>query len=175
LFLLAPLFPVVRSDYFFLLLPYAAVMAAAGADYCARTNVSDKVPVVAILAIVAAVHGAVMVFSPLAGTNNRGDLEKLRYVIETTSQNATIVSSWTPGIAFRRPAFFYYSLHDEIVRVMPPEARSRLEDTLFGGRSPPELVEVDKAFRDNFPDYARRIGTQYTATGVGTLWRRTRR
>ena len=75
-------------------------------------------------------------------------------------------------MAFRRPAFFYFSLHPEIRSVVPQSEWRTLEPGLRSGRIAPELVEMDAAMRAMPPEIVRALEADWAPTGTGNLWRR---
>jgi hypothetical protein len=169
--LLVPFFPVAYYEYFFLLMPYIAVFAGAGADCLVKDVVSRKVPIAACLGLIVAIHGALILIHGFV-PGNYPELDKLRYVIEKTSPGSAVLSSWTPGIAFRKLGFFYYSLHSEIVHIIPNEDREKLKQIILDHKTSPELVEIDEAFKTGFPELLPILESRYSPTGVGTLWRK---
>jgi 4-amino-4-deoxy-L-arabinose transferase-like glycosyltransferase len=112
--LFMPVFPVVLLQYIFLMLPYVAILGGVGAAFAIRTIVVPKLEILQsammMLPLAIALHGISLVGHEWNQPNNE-TLKALRYVVEQTTPNATVMPAWTPGIAFRRPAFFYFSLH----------------------------------------------------------------
>jgi hypothetical protein len=162
--------PVVMRQYYFLMLPFLAVLAGLALAWGARRARAARIATAGLVVALAA-SGGRHVWSEIQ-SRDREALAKLAYVVEETPPDATVLGAWSPGIAFRRPAFFYGSLHREIRQVVSAEEWAELLAGLESGRIAPELVEMDKHMR-RVPDaIVRHLEEHYAPTGVGTLWRR---
>jgi hypothetical protein len=165
--------PIAQQQYFFLMLPYVAIiggwMAVRLVDKAASRWPGQRLlPAAAVL--LAMVYAA----SHLAGafaTPDRMALDKVRYLTEHTPPQSTVLAGWSPGVAFRRPAFFYTVLHNEIRYFIPPVVFQHLIGDLRAGRNRPEVIDFDDDLRA-VPGLAAYVAEAYTPTGVSTLWRR---
>lgn len=171
--LFMPVFPAVQLQYIFLILPYAAVLGGVGAAFAIRTFVAPRRKIVQLammmppLAI--ALHGI-----SLMGviSDNKETLAALRYIVERTTPDATVMPAWTPGIAFRKPAFFYFSLHPEIRFIIPEKAYAKLLEGLRSGDVAPEVIEMDDNMKKMPPEIVGILKMDWKPTGIGNLWRR---
>jgi len=165
--------PIAQQQYFLLMLPYAAIvggwMAIRLVDRAAlRWPAQRFVPAAGI------VVGMVYAACHLAAAFARPDvvaLDKVRYLTTQTSPDSTVLAGWSPGVAFRRPAFFYTVLHNEIRYFIPSAALANVIAEWRAGRNRPEIVDFDDDVRA-VPGLAAYVAEAYAPTGVSTLWRR---
>jgi hypothetical protein len=171
---LMPLFPVVQPQYLFLWLPYAAILGGIGAafaiDRIGRTPVLRALTA-SLIGGAIALHGVLAIKTQSTAYETEA-FDKLRYTVEQTPADANILRAWSPGMAFRRPAFFYFSLNPEIRAVVPTRDWVALEAGLRNGRVAPELVEMDDAMRAMPPGIVRALEDGWGPTGTGNMWRR---
>ncbi len=171
---LMPLFPVVQPQYLFLWLPYATILGGIGAAF-AIDRMGDTPALRAVTAslIVGAIalHGALAIKTQSTAYETEA-VDKLRYTVEATAPDARILRAWSPGMAFRRPAFFYFSLNPEIRAVVPQRDWVALEAGLRNDRVAPELIEMDDAMRAMPPGIVRALEDGWAPTGTGNIWRR---
>jgi hypothetical protein len=182
LFALAPLasllaglavVPIALAQYYFLALPFLSVFSGlALATAAARPRGRLGAAAAALLALAVAGSGARHVERARREPRGADVLAKLEYVVTQTPASASVLSSWSPGLIYRRPAFFYWSLHREIRRVIPPAEYEELRAGLESGRISPELVEMDKHMLRLPEPIVRHLEAHYAPVGVGTLWRR---
>jgi uncharacterized membrane protein len=171
---LMPIFPVVQQQYAFLLLPYIAVLGGLGAATIIRAigtppNLFVR-PSIVLFALLLA-HG-LLVIKTQRDARDEDALNRLRYVVEKTPARATVLRSWSAGVAFRPPAFRYFSLHDEIRAVIPKPEMDALAGDLRSGKVAPEIIEMDKAMADMPPEILTQLKAGWAPVGVGQLWRR---
>jgi hypothetical protein len=165
--------PIAQQQYFLLMLPYAAIvggwMAIRLVDQSALRWPGQRfVPAAGIFICMAyaAFH--------LGAAFARPDviaLDKVRYLTTQTSPESTVLAGWSPGVAFRRPAFFYSVLHNEIRYFVPSVAFEHLIDDWRADRNRPEIIDFDDDVRA-VPGLAAYVAEAYAPTGVSTLWRR---
>jgi 4-amino-4-deoxy-L-arabinose transferase-like glycosyltransferase len=161
--------PNAQRQYYALLLPFAACGGGVALAAVAGIGGRARLPMMltAVLAATAAAHLATAWRKP-----DRFALRKLAYVVTHTPPDATVLMSWTPGLAFRRPAFFYPYINDDTLSIIPPEAFAALGRDLRAGTVRPALVEFDHdmlALPDDVIDY---VVANYRPTGYPHLWRR---
>lgn len=148
---LMPLFPVVQRQYIFDFLPFMAVVAGFGVDRIlaesgpSRLLTQQQTLAAAVLLAVLAVHGAALVHEEYRRGDNRGQLAKLTYVVEKSPPEALVLRGWSAGVAFRKPAFRYFSLNSEIQAIIPARELDALEEGLRSGAVEPEFVEMDSS------------------------------
>ncbi len=171
---LMPFFPVVQQQYAFLLLPYIAVLGGLGAATIIRAigpapSVFGRPSVILFLLLSA--HG-LLVIKTQRDARDADAMNRLRYLVETTPPHATVLRSWSAGVAFRPPAFRYFSLHDEIRAVIPRTEMEALAVGIRSGKVAPEIIEMDKAMGAMPPEILTQLKAGWAPTGVGQLWRR---
>lgn len=168
-----PLFPVVQQQYLFLWLPYAAILGGVGAAFAINriggTPALRAVTAVLIVGVIA-LHGFLVIKTQSTAYETEA-FDKLRYTVEQTPRDATILRAWSPGMAFRRPAFFYFSLNPEIRAVVPQRDWDALKADLSSGHIAPELVEMDDAMRAMPPGIVKALEDGWAPTGTGNIWR----
>ena len=164
--------PVVQEQYFLMALPYAAITAGWAAVHIHRRLHSPLLR--------ACVTGFVLLLLATTARNlhtafYRNDAEtraKLAHLLATTPPDATVMAGWSTGIAFRRPAWFYFFLHAEVQAHIPPQAYDALAEALRGGQIQPAVIDLDPAMSELPPAVLQAIHQQYEPSGVATLLRR---
>lgn len=170
-----PLMPVAQQQYYFLFLPFAALFAGMAAAEISRVladRLSPLNPAVLILPAIVAGYGVWNLAREVTVARKAETMAKLTYLVERTSPQDTVLSSWSPGIAFRRPAFFYFSLHEEILDIIPAGRYRELLDGLRTGLVRPEIIDFDERLAKLPPAILSQLRQDYEPTGVDTLWRR---
>lgn len=167
--------PAPYEQYLFLMLPIAAIPAGIAADALLRT-VSHHAAAWIGGAAIGVVLATVVTFNLDAALHRpeHAAMEKLEYIVTQTPPDATIMGGWSTGVAFRKPAFFYWFLHSELRAQLPPAVWQAMGVALRDGTVRPEIVDFDEDIRQlpaGVPDIIR---SEYTPTGVRTLWRRRR-
>jgi hypothetical protein len=171
---LMPLFPVVQPQYLFLWLPYAAILGGIGTGVvaeCIGNTPALRAMTTSVILGAIALHG-VLVIKTQSTAYETEAFDKLRYTVKQTPPDAKILRAWSPGMAFRRPAFYYFSLNPEIRAVVPQRDWVTLEAGLRNGQIAPELVEMDDAMRAMPPGIVRALEDRWAPTGTGNIWRR---
>lgn len=165
--------PVVQKQYIFMLLPFAAVCGSIAIQNLLQAMKSKWVMPIGIAVLL------VMVLLSTARNLElsfyRRDAEtraKLAFLLRTVPFDGAVLGSWSPGIAFRRPAWFYFFLHGEIQSMIPAEAYQKLADDLHTGAIRPALVDFDHFMADLPPGVVAEIKHLYRPTGVADLQRR---
>ncbi len=174
--LFMPVFPIVQRQYIFLFLPYAAILGGIGMTFVTRTLVWPEHKIlqpVVVLFLVVVLHGVSLAnFEKNALGRNNVALETLRYVVEQTPPNATVMRAWSAGVAFRRPAYFYFSLNSEIRHLIPDTSFAELRDGLRSGSIAPAVIEMDQDMEDMPKEIVDALTSGWEPTGMGILWRR---
>lgn len=164
--------PIAQRQYLFMTAPFAAMGAAVAAGWIAerlaRTSRPWLVGVFPVLIIFYfAFHAGLAIGHP-----DRVAIAKLDHVLHHTDPTDTVLTGWSPGVAFRRPAFFYGFPHQEVRTFIPYEMVEALAADLRSGRVAPALVDMD-ADLQAMPDIlTSAIRDLYEPTGISTLWRR---
>ncbi len=170
-----PIFPAVQYQYVLLMLPYLAILGGIGAAIAIKPLVALRSPILQFALVIpvmaVGLHALSLIADERSMRNNR-TLEALRYIVERTPPDATVMTSWTPGIAFRKPAFFYLFLHPEIRFLIPEEAYASLAEGLRSRAVAPAVIEMDGNMKQLPSEILDLLMKGWEPTGVGNLWRR---
>jgi dolichyl-phosphate-mannose--protein O-mannosyl transferase len=164
--------PIAQRQYLFMTAPFAAMAAAVAAGWLAErwSRAGRQWLVAALPALVVAYFGF---HAALAlGHPDRSTIDKLDHVLHHTMPSDTVLTGWSPGVAFRRPAFFYGFPHQEVRTFIPPEMVAGLVTDLRSGRAHPALIDFDADLQALSPALNEAVRALYEPTGVATLWRR---
>ena len=164
--------PIAQRQYLFMTAPFAAMAAAVAAGWLAERWSRNAQPwrVAALPALVVfyfVFHAGLQLRHP-----DREAIAKLDYVLHHTTPADTVLTGWSAGIAFRRPAFFYGFPHQEVRTFIPPERVEALAADLLSGRVHPALVDFDADLRAMPAVLGAAIQALYEPAGVGSLWKR---
>jgi len=173
--LFMPIFPAVQYQYVLLMLPYLAILGGIGTAMAIKPLVALRRPIIQFALVVPVLALSVHALSLVAderSMRNSQTLETLRYVIEQTSPDSTVMTSWTPGIAFRKPAFFYLFLHPEIRFIIPEKAYASLAEGLRNRTVSPAVIEMDSNMKQLPSEILDLLMEGWEPTGIGNLWRR---
>jgi hypothetical protein len=164
--------PIAQRQYLFMTAPYAAMAAAVAAGWLAeRWSAEGRARLVAALPVV--VMAYFVFHAALAlGHPDRVAIRKLDHVLHATAPTDTVLTGWSPGVAFRRPAFYYGFPHQEVRLFIPPAMVEELAADLRSGRVHPALVDFDTDLQAMPKVLTDAIRDLYEPTGIATLWRR---
>lgn len=171
---LMPLFPVVQAQYIFLFLPYLAMLAGFGVAWLVERLVDGLLARALVTTLVlgsVALHGALAIKTQSTATEDNA-LAALRYTVEQTPADATVLRGWSRGMVFRRPAFRYFSLNPEIRAIVPAAEMNDLADGLRNAGIAPTLVEMDDAMRQMPLPVVAALTAGWQPAGIGDIWRR---
>jgi hypothetical protein len=166
--------PVPQEQYMFLMIPFAAVpagIAAAGLIRVATRYFAADVGAGAILAVLFGV-AAFNLNGALHRPDVSGFRRKLEYIVTQTPPDATIMGGFSTGVAYRKPAFFYWILHPEIREQLSASVWQSMAADLRNGSARPEIVDLDAEIAQLPPDILAYLRSAYAPAGIGTLWRR---
>jgi 4-amino-4-deoxy-L-arabinose transferase-like glycosyltransferase len=164
--------PIAQRQYLFMTAPFAAMAAAVAAGWLAeRWSRAARPLLIAMLpALVIGYFGFHAALS--LGHPDRTTLARLDYVLHNTLPSDTVLTGWSAGVAFRRPAFHYGFVHQEVRTFIPAADIQALVEDLRSGRVHPALVDFDADVQALGPALVDTIRAIYEPTGVSTLWRR---
>ena len=105
----------------------------------------------------------------IALPKNTAQLERIRYVLEHSAPQDTVMDGWEGVGVFRPHAWYYWMLHWEI-RVMldEPQKQQLLED-LHSGRIAPAMVNLDPSLEELSPEITEFFTRRYASVGIGYL------
>ncbi len=165
--------PVVQEQYFVLALPFAAIAAGVAATWLHRMLPPGIPRHVAFAAIALLVLATTARNLHTAFRNDDATTRaKLAHLLEMVPQGGTAMGGWSTGIAFRRPAWFYFFLHAEVQAHIPPQAYDALAAGLGAGTIRPAIIDLDAAMATLPAPVLAEIRRLYAPTGVSTLLRR---
>ena len=102
----------------------------------------------------------------------QGQLQGIRYVMEHTRTDQTVLDGTTGCGVFRPHAFFYAFLNWELRAMLSSEEKERLLTDLRAGRIAPQAIGLDDDLAylsDELTDY---VENNYVRVGVGQIWMR---
>ena len=101
-------------------------------------------------------------------TGDREDLDRIKYVLENTTPNDTVLDGWSGLGVFRDHAYYYYFVHTGVRRMLTEKERS--EDVIRALREKnTKIVIYDGNVRDLSASVREYIEANYRPTGVGSI------
>jgi hypothetical protein len=171
--------PIVQPQYFFMALPLAAIAGAIAVNAAVLAFPAWKRPILVVFAAATLIFVGINLVrgltTPFGSPQSRDDTivrAKLAYIVTQLPRDATIMNSWSSGVAFRRPAWFYYFLHPEIQQIIPKTRYAALEAGLRNGTINPAVVDLDRFTLQMPSSIVAWIKQNYEPAGLGTLQRR---
>jgi hypothetical protein len=172
--------PVPTAQYFVMLLPLAALLAAGTVVELMRSAARLPAPRARVAAVVAAV-AVVVAFSVrpmriIAGilqpghTKVQDQLDRLRYVLTHTDPRDTVLDGFSGLGVFRPHAYFYYFLHDEIRTLLAGRGLGRLLTELRDGTVAPDFVVADRDVLELPAEVTAFLRDNYVPAGMPPLW-----
>jgi len=105
-------------------------------------------------------------------TRNTDTLRDIRYVIETTTPQDTVMDGWSGLGVFRPHSYFYFFLNSEVRAMIPDQQRRELLEELRSGRIAPKLIFLDRDLGALSPGIHALLEEHYESVGKGLIWRR---
>jgi hypothetical protein len=170
--------PVVHRQYLLLLLPFGAIAGGLMLEAVSRNAGRYRYGVVAgALALVTAtlvvnLHRSLGEATAAMLSGRDAVVRAKLACLARLPPDATIAGAWSPGMAFRRPAFRYFFLHPEIQNVISPADYRRLSVQLADGEIDPAVIDMDGFMRQMPAPVVAYFDAHYVKMGVGTLMRR---
>lgn len=164
--------PVPQKQYIFMMMPFAAICGAVAV--CHAPIGWGTRP----RSLGGAVLAGVIVLSMarnLEWSFYRTDEDtraKFAFLLRNVPPDETVMGSWSPGVAFRHPAWTYFFLHGEVQSMIPPAEYRTLAEKLQTGAIRPALVDFDRFMSQMPPDVLAEIQRLYEPTEVASLWKR---
>jgi hypothetical protein len=172
--------PVPTAQYFVMLLPLAALLAAeivVGIIRSVARLPGPRARVAAVVAVVAVVVAfSVRPLRIMAGilqpghTKVQDQLDRLRYMVANTDPRDTVLDGFSGLGAFRPHAYFYYFLHDEIRTLLAGRALGRLLAELRDGTVAPDFVVADRDVLGLPAEVVAFLRDNYVPSGMAPLW-----
>jgi len=126
------------------------------------------------LAFLLIVIGSVPVFEmkrDLSLHGNPAVLEQLRFVIENSGPDDTVMDGWTGLGVFRRSATFYPSFNHHFVAMMSKKLRRQVLADLQSGKIAPQMIFFDKYLNRVTPGIGDYVRQHYDrADGSDVIW-----
>ncbi len=166
------LVPNLQRQYIILMVPFSALAGG----FVLAPLIEARPPSI-LTAIVASLAMITLVGSAGANLNHQWQargfnaLNKLDFVLEHTTPDASVLWGWDPGIAFRKPAFFY-TLNENFREIPSSAEYQALGDGIRSGTIRPSLVAFDDELLLLPAPVLAAIHTVYTPVGKFDLWRR---
>lgn len=172
--------PTPQPQYFAMLLPLVAILAAAaivgGSEAAARLRRSPVAgTIAAVLGLAAAAARPLAILTREmrpARAKVEDQLGRLRFVLATTSPADTVMDGFTGAGVFRPHAYYYFFLHEEIRALLGAPEIARLRGELRDGEIAPALVLYDDDLRALPAEITSFIEENYAPTQDPVVWRR---
>jgi hypothetical protein len=176
--------PVAHLQYFLMVLPLTAILAAqalrAGAEAIALRLRRLAPPAIA-QASAALLGLAVVTVPPMIGTASglhprypalQDQLGRMRLVYALTEPSDTVMDGFTGAGVFRPHAYYYFFLHNQIRALLSGPEMDGLRRALRDGEIAPAVVLFDFDLRELSPDFKQFVVANYEPTGDPLVWRR---
>jgi hypothetical protein len=173
--------PVAYAQYFVMLLPVLALLAArallwtseAVRDVAKRGAAVATITAITLLAAIAAkpIWSMAALLDP-PHSKVRDDLATIAHVVETTPPQETVLDGFSGFGVFRPHAFRYFFLHEEVRALLAGRELDKLLGALRDGTVSPSLVALDRDLLALPADIVAFLKANYEATAVPPLWRR---
>jgi len=151
-------------QYHLLYLPLGALLAAG--------LVVELVPRDGVLAAVllALAVGPLLALREWPDQLNDHSLRQLRFVIENSRPDETVLDGWMSRAPFRPHAYRYYFLNDEMRLLLPESERLSFLLALRDGRINPKLIMLDDHLQAWCKAAVPFYHLRYRPTEVGPIW-----
>ena len=106
--------------------------------------------------------------------SNAAQLAGVRYVLEHTRPQDTVLDGWTGYGVFRPHAWFYFVLPRDVRLELGEEERGDLLEGLRSGRVDPRLVVFDRDLREFSPEVTALLEARYQPVGLNDIWGKAR-
>ncbi len=106
--------------------------------------------------------------------DNHRQLAILRYVLENTTPQETVMDGWSGIGVFRPHAWFYWFPHGDINPLLTEEQRQQLLEDLRSGRISPKLVNLDTSVQSIDPEVTEFFMDNYEPVGLLSIRKRSR-
>jgi len=101
--------------------------------------------------------------------SNEGRLNEIRFILQNTTRQDTVLDGWTGSGVFRDHAYYYYFLHGEVRNMLTPEESS--EDVVYALREKQtKIIIYDSNVQALSPEVRNYVEANYKPTGVGSLY-----
>jgi Dolichyl-phosphate-mannose-protein mannosyltransferase len=176
--------PVPHLQYFLMLLPITAILAAQALQEGAEALAFrlHRLARPAIGRASAAILGlAAVTVPPMVGTAGglhprypalQDQLGRMRLVYALTRPGDTVMDGFTGAGVFRPHAYYYFFLHNQIRALLTGPEMDDLRRALRDGEIAPEVILFDLDLRRLSPDFAAFVEENYEPAGDPLVWRR---
>ncbi len=165
--------PAPWPQYFLMGLPLLAMLAGrfavVGAGLVGRARQWPRDVTAAAVLVLVSLH-PVWSMSAAAPRSSREQLQGIRYVMEHTRPDQTVLDGATGYGVFRPHAFFYGFLNWELRAMLSPDDKRRLCDDLRSGRIAPQIVALDDDLAYLSEEVTGYVEENYSPAGVGAIW-----
>jgi hypothetical protein len=123
----------------------------------------------AVLMIVASVYPLKQLHAAFYSSSNRDQLRDIRYVLENTTPEETVMDGQGGVGVFRPHAYFYWLLDPNIRVILGAEEKRKLLAALRRGEIAPQLIHLDDALQDLSPEITKFFEENYEPVNVGRI------
>ena len=101
--------------------------------------------------------------------SNAGRLNEVRFILQNTTPQDTVLDGWTGSGVFRDHAYYYYFLHSEVRNMLTPKESS--EDVVNAlRRKETKIIIYDGNVQALSQEVRNYVEANYKPTGVGNLY-----
>ncbi|MGH7834472.1 MAG: hypothetical protein ACREQK_12560, partial [Candidatus Binatia bacterium] len=122
-----------------------------------------------IVMIVASVYPLKQLHAAFYSLSNAAQIRNVRYVLENTSPEETVMDGQGGVGVFRPHAYFYWLLDPNIRMILDTEEKQKLLAALQRGEIAPKLINLDHALRDLSPEITKFFEESYEPVNVGLI------
>jgi hypothetical protein len=142
---------------------FGVTLAAIHARYALRGTA------LAILMVVSSIHPLNQLHGAFYSLSNAAQIRNVRYVLQNTSPEETVMDGQGGVGVFRPHAYFYWLLDPNIRVILGAEEKQKLLAALQRGEIAPRLINLDDALRDLSPEILRFFEENYEPVNVGFI------
>lgn len=155
--------PIAERQYIFLMLPFAAILAAAAIQ---RLGISQLIVLAACMVL--AIGHFVLAATTFQG-QNAAVRRELAYVL-SLPPDATIMAGFDYGLALRRSAWRFPFVHPQLLPILERQHWAGLLEGLRNGSIRPDVL--DEGLTTMLPpEFKSFVAEHYQPVGVASLWR----
>jgi hypothetical protein len=151
-------------------LKYMALISALGISWAGLCLAAGwKNAALAILLLISSVQPLKRLHGAFYGLSNEAQIHNVRYVLENTSIDDTVMDGQEGVGVFRPHAYFYWLLDPNIRLILSAEEKQTLLAALQRGELAPKLVNLDQALRDLSPEITNFFEENYDPVRLGHM------
>jgi 4-amino-4-deoxy-L-arabinose transferase-like glycosyltransferase len=128
-----------------------------------------RITALGILLILSSIYPLRQVHAMFYARSNQPEIRGIRYVLENTSPQETVMDGQGGVGIFRPHAYFYWLLDPNIRVILGVEEKQKLLEALRRGAIAPKVINLDHALKDLSPEITRFFEENYDPVDVGNI------